>query len=184
MGKSCFPWRARGSLPPLLHLCLLWNDFLFATVLTRTRSQPTQSKSRITLAPVEFLVQDRRYAVLGTFRCSSPLQRCQRYLVRAYPWAQSGLSRVGPEDHRTSQALRRYQRRQRNRSRGALGRFTVLVGPSGCGKSTLLRTIAGLEEASGGTIEIGGKDVTWARHAIATSRWCSRITRSIPIQCL
>jgi multiple sugar transport system ATP-binding protein len=43
------------------------------------------------------------------------------------------------------------------------GEFTVLVGPSGCGKSTLLRTIAGLEEASEGTIEIGNKDVTWAR---------------------
>jgi multiple sugar transport system ATP-binding protein len=43
------------------------------------------------------------------------------------------------------------------------GEFTVLVGPSGCGKSTLLRTIAGLEEANGGTIEIAGKDVTWAR---------------------
>jgi multiple sugar transport system ATP-binding protein len=43
------------------------------------------------------------------------------------------------------------------------GEFTVLVGPSGCGKSTLLRTIAGLEEASAGAIEIGGKDVTWAR---------------------
>ncbi|HLZ06158.1 MAG TPA: ABC transporter ATP-binding protein [Bradyrhizobium sp.] len=43
------------------------------------------------------------------------------------------------------------------------GEFTVLVGPSGCGKSTLLRTIAGLEEASAGTVEIGGKDVTWAR---------------------
>jgi len=36
------------------------------------------------------------------------------------------------------------------------GEFTVLVGPSGCGKSTLLRTIAGLEEISEGTIEIGG----------------------------
>ncbi len=43
------------------------------------------------------------------------------------------------------------------------GEFTVLVGPSGCGKSTLLRTIAGLEEASEGTVEIGNKDVTWAR---------------------
>ncbi len=43
------------------------------------------------------------------------------------------------------------------------GEFTVLVGPSGCGKSTLLRTIAGLEEASAGTIEIGGRDVTWER---------------------
>jgi multiple sugar transport system ATP-binding protein len=36
------------------------------------------------------------------------------------------------------------------------GEFTVLVGQSGCGKSTLLRTIAGLEDADEGTIEIGG----------------------------
>jgi len=43
------------------------------------------------------------------------------------------------------------------------GEFTVLVGPSGCGKSTLLRAIAGLEEVSAGTVEIGGRDVTWAR---------------------
>ena len=43
------------------------------------------------------------------------------------------------------------------------GEFTVLVGPSGCGKSTLLRTIAGLEETSSGKIEIGGRDVTFAR---------------------
>jgi multiple sugar transport system ATP-binding protein len=43
------------------------------------------------------------------------------------------------------------------------GEFTVLVGPSGCGKSTLLRCIAGLEETSDGKIEIGGKDVTYAR---------------------
>ncbi len=32
----------------------------------------------------------------------------------------------------------------------------VLVGPSGCGKSTMLRMIAGLEEATGGEIYIGG----------------------------
>jgi len=40
------------------------------------------------------------------------------------------------------------------------GEFIVLVGPSGCGKSTLLRMIAGLEEVTGGRIEIGGVDVT------------------------
>jgi multiple sugar transport system ATP-binding protein len=39
------------------------------------------------------------------------------------------------------------------------GEFTVLVGQSGCGKSTLLRTIAGLEEAGSGVIEIGGEPV-------------------------
>ena len=35
--------------------------------------------------------------------------------------------------------------------------FVVLVGPSGCGKTTTLRMIAGLEEISGGEIEIDGK---------------------------
>jgi ABC-type sugar transport system ATPase subunit len=40
------------------------------------------------------------------------------------------------------------------------GEITVLLGPSGCGKTTTLRTIAGLEEATDGTIEIGDRDVT------------------------
>ena len=40
------------------------------------------------------------------------------------------------------------------------GDFAVFVGPSGCGKSTLLRMIAGLEETTGGRIEIEGRDVT------------------------
>lgn len=37
--------------------------------------------------------------------------------------------------------------------------FVVLLGPSGCGKTTTLRMIAGLEEITEGTIEIGGKIV-------------------------
>ena len=40
------------------------------------------------------------------------------------------------------------------------GEFMVLVGPSGCGKSTLLRILAGLEEATEGSVAIGGRDVT------------------------
>src|SRR3712207_5655705 len=43
------------------------------------------------------------------------------------------------------------------------GEFCVFVGPSGCGKSTLLRTIAGLEDIDGGTIEIGGEVVNRMR---------------------
>ncbi|MDM7933327.1 sn-glycerol-3-phosphate ABC transporter ATP-binding protein UgpC [Tabrizicola sp.] len=42
------------------------------------------------------------------------------------------------------------------------GEFCVFVGPSGCGKSTLLRMVAGLEETSGGKIQIGSRDVTKA----------------------
>jgi ABC-type sugar transport system ATPase subunit len=40
------------------------------------------------------------------------------------------------------------------------GALAVVVGPSGCGKSTVLRLVAGLEEASAGSIEIAGRDVT------------------------
>jgi multiple sugar transport system ATP-binding protein len=39
------------------------------------------------------------------------------------------------------------------------GEFMVLVGPSGCGKSTTLRMVAGLEEATAGTIMIGDRIV-------------------------
>ncbi len=39
------------------------------------------------------------------------------------------------------------------------GEFVVFVGPSGCGKSTLLRMIAGLEDISGGEVQIGGRRV-------------------------
>ena len=37
--------------------------------------------------------------------------------------------------------------------------FLVLLGPSGCGKTTTMRMIAGLEDASSGTILIGGRKV-------------------------
>ena len=50
------------------------------------------------------------------------------------------------------------------------GEFMVFVGPSGSGKSTLLRTIAGLEDITGGTLSIGGKvvnDVPPAERGIA-----------------
>lgn len=36
------------------------------------------------------------------------------------------------------------------------GRFVSIVGPSGCGKTTLLNVLAGLEEPTGGMVEIGG----------------------------
>ncbi len=39
------------------------------------------------------------------------------------------------------------------------GEFIIFVGPSGCGKSTLLRIVAGLEDATGGDILIGGQRV-------------------------
>ena len=40
------------------------------------------------------------------------------------------------------------------------GEFVCLVGPSGCGKTTLLKLVAGLEQASSGSIYLDGKPVT------------------------
>ena len=42
------------------------------------------------------------------------------------------------------------------------GESIALLGPSGCGKTTTLRMIAGLVAPTGGTIEVGGRDITRA----------------------
>ncbi|GGH28511.1 maltose ABC transporter ATP-binding protein /trehalose ABC transporter ATP-binding protein /sucrose ABC transporter ATP-binding protein [Cribrihabitans marinus] len=50
------------------------------------------------------------------------------------------------------------------------GELIVFVGPSGCGKSTLLRMIAGLEQITGGELQIDGQvmnDVPPAQRGIA-----------------
>ena len=41
----------------------------------------------------------------------------------------------------------------------AAGEFVALMGPSGSGKSTLLNLIAGIDQPSAGTIQIGGVDI-------------------------
>jgi sulfonate transport system ATP-binding protein len=45
----------------------------------------------------------------------------------------------------------------------AAGEFVAIVGRSGCGKSTLLRLIAGLEDASAGSLQIDGQTYSGLR---------------------
>src|SRR5512146_3429721 len=40
---------------------------------------------------------------------------------------------------------------------GAPGEFTCLIGASGCGKSALLSLVAGLEQPTSGTLNVGGR---------------------------
>ena len=39
------------------------------------------------------------------------------------------------------------------------GRFTAIMGPSGSGKSTLMHCLAGLDQASDGTVTVAGTDL-------------------------
>lgn len=45
------------------------------------------------------------------------------------------------------------------------GEFVSIIGPTGCGKSTLLEIIAGLQEASSGSVQVAGEPLRGPRRA-------------------
>ncbi len=64
------------------------------------------------------------------------------------------------------------------------GQFVTLLGPSGCGKTTTLRCVAGLEQATGGRIEMGGEvvfDAAKKRHVRPEERPIAMVPQSYGI---
>src|SRR4051794_31802078 len=55
----------------------------------------------------------------------------------------------------------------------AKGEFVCLLGASGCGKSTLLSLVAGLDQISGGSVDIGGRHVSLMFQEAALFPWLS-----------
>jgi NitT/TauT family transport system ATP-binding protein len=55
------------------------------------------------------------------------------------------------------------------------GEFVCLLGASGCGKSTLLSLVAGLDQISGGTLDIGDRRVSLMFQEAALFPWLSVI---------
>jgi NitT/TauT family transport system ATP-binding protein len=53
------------------------------------------------------------------------------------------------------------------------GEFVCLLGASGCGKSTMLSLVAGLDEISGGTLDIGDRKVSMMFQEAALFPWLS-----------
>ena len=53
------------------------------------------------------------------------------------------------------------------------GEFVCLLGASGCGKSTLLSVVAGLDEITGGTLDIDGRHVALMFQEAALFPWLS-----------
>lgn len=64
-----------------------------------------------------------------------------------------GLSKVYKSKNGSFQALENVSLYVKNEE------FVSILGPSGCGKSTILRILAGLEEATAGSVKVDGEEV-------------------------
>ncbi|MGI8387257.1 ABC transporter ATP-binding protein [Robertmurraya sp. P23] len=65
----------------------------------------------------------------------------------------NGLSKIYETKNSTFQALEDVSLYVKNEE------FVSILGPSGCGKSTILRILAGLEEATSGSVKVSGEEV-------------------------
>ena len=161
--KVVFPMTRAGLFATAIFTFVFaWNEFLFALVLTRTEvTTYTVQVTHYFGGQSNFWAKISAMSVLGT---AADLHR-RRIHAALHGARHIAGGREGLRQWLISRspALHKYYGPV-HAVKGVdleipAGEFTVLVGQSGCGKSTLLRTIAGLEDADQGTIEIGGEVV-------------------------
>ncbi len=135
-----------------------WNELLYALVLIAARTSRRRRWSRPRSCPATKCPGARSWRRDG--------DRATRHRLRvARPPAHGARADDGSDQVsylRFCRASRSASVRSSHQGRhieAEKGEFVVFVGPSGCGKSTLLRMIAGLEELTGGDIEIDGRNV-------------------------
>ena len=100
-------------------------------------------------------MQTTASARTATGKPRDPYEEVRRNVTSSTPRAASGISLKGLQKHFPGGVVAL----EHIDLDIAPGEFFTLLGPSGCGKTTLLRILAGLEEATGGVLEVGGNDV-------------------------
>ena len=183
--KVIVPLAAPGVFTAaILVFIFAWNDFIFATTLTSTDNARCPPRSRSSRAARSSRPTGAITAasVVVTIPIIIMVLIFQRRIVAGLAGAVKGLRGGARGADHARQVTKRYpdgfEAVRDMHLQVEDGEFVILVGPSGCGKSTALRMIAGLEDITEGELRIGDQVVNQKRPGTATSRWCSRTTRS------
>jgi lactose/L-arabinose transport system permease protein len=158
---------ARPTMAALAIILFLasWNNYLWPLLIN---SKPGMMTAPVALGTLIGLTKVSWGGIMaGAMSCSRRRSSSSSYSCSV---TSSPASPPAPSNSRETPAWQNFHSKMSSSAsaprdhpwrqpRGRDGEFVVFVGPSGCGKSTLLRMIAGLEDITGGEINIGGKVV-------------------------
>ncbi len=151
----------------LLNIILAWNEAFWTIRLTTTERRAADRLHRVVLEPAGPVLGQALGGLDARHRADPAHGLVQPEATRPRPDLRRGeIRELREENHGLHHPRTRQQVLRRRPIIPDIdldiedGEFVVFVGPSGCGKSTLLRLIAGLEDTTGGIIQLDGEDVT------------------------